>query len=286
MKLAYTLLIGQASPFAEKQADVPQALLDAIRAKPDVKVKVVREDYGLRLPSLLPSLGRGARVVFIGGYVVPATLETRVRTVHERGQKPIIVVDALTYSDFDRAGVHAKIEELSEAGFQLTHIGEVPFLIGLNWNDYYVYTFAKADNTATIAIFFEDGEEILAIKRKHDPDKGKWALPGGFLRCYLETLEGCVVRETKEEVKARPRHQDIRLVDVRSSPRRDSRQHVVDHGYSWFVPNERKAEVLAKIRAGDDAEQVILVETAWLLRQPIAFDHRKIIKRALATKAA
>jgi 8-oxo-dGTP diphosphatase len=148
-----------------------------------------------------------------------------------------------------------------------------------------MHRFAKADNTASVAVFFKRGKKILVIRRKLNPDAGKWALPGGFLNCQLETLEECGAREVGEEMKVRVLAAELILVDVRSSPRRDSRQHVVDHGYAWFVPEDREAEVLDKMEAADDAEGLAIVDTDWLLAQAIAFDHRLIIERGLLLAA-
>jgi ADP-ribose pyrophosphatase YjhB (NUDIX family) len=43
--------------------------------------------------------------------------------------------------------------------------------------------------------------EILLIKRKYDPDKGKWDVPGGFVD-QQENLEQSAIREAKEELNA------------------------------------------------------------------------------------
>ena len=40
--------------------------------------------------------------------------------------------------------------------------------------------------------------KVLLIKRKYDPFKGKWALPGGFVE-YGEKVEDAVIREIYEE---------------------------------------------------------------------------------------
>ncbi|HHH80313.1 MAG TPA: NUDIX hydrolase, partial [Thermoplasmatales archaeon] len=40
--------------------------------------------------------------------------------------------------------------------------------------------------------------EILLIKRKNNPFKGRWSLPGGFVN-YGEKVEDAVIREVKEE---------------------------------------------------------------------------------------
>jgi ADP-ribose pyrophosphatase YjhB (NUDIX family) len=45
----------------------------------------------------------------------------------------------------------------------------------------------------------ENGE-VLFVKRKQDPQKGYWDLPGGFVDLN-ETLEASVVREMQEELK-------------------------------------------------------------------------------------
>lgn len=229
----------------------------------------------------LPALGRGGpRIVFIAGAVSPGRLLDIVERLHARGIKPIVVVDALQVDSLD--WLHAELSVLNEKSFQLAHAGEVPSLLGRNWNDLHMHRFAKADNTSSVAVFLEGGKKILAIKRKHNPDAGKWALPGGFLNCQLETLEECGAREVGEETKVPVSSAELILVDVRSSPRRDSRQHVVDHGYAWFVPPDREAEVYAKMEASDDAEGLEVLDTDWLLAQDIAFDHRLIIERALA----
>jgi len=229
----------------------------------------------------LPALGRGGpRIVFIAGAVSPGRLLDIVECLHARGIKPIVVVDALQVDSLD--WLHAELSVLNEKSFQLAHAGEVPSLLGRNWNDLHMHRFAKADNTSSVAVFLEGGKKILAIKRKHNPDAGKWALPGGFLNCQLETLEECGAREVGEETKVPVSPGELILVDVRSSPRRDSRQHVVDHGYAWFVPPDREAEVYVKMEASDDAEGLEVLDTEWLLAQDIAFDHRLIIERALA----
>lgn len=45
---------------------------------------------------------------------------------------------------------------------------------------------------------------ILMLQRAHQPLKGYWVLPGGFIR-FDETPEQAVIRETKEEIGQRPK---------------------------------------------------------------------------------
>ncbi|CAN5636079.1 hypothetical protein BH10CYA1_BH10CYA1_45630 [soil metagenome] len=278
MKLKYSLLV--VSPVSDgAQDDLPNATCKNLIALCESKGVRVAVGSGRKR---LPALGRGGpRIVFIAGAVSTQRLFDVVQQVHDRGLKPIVVVDALQVESLD--ALHDQLTVLNEKSFQLAHAGEIPSLLGRNWNDLYMHRFAKADNTSSVAVFLNGGKKILAIRRKHNPDAGKWALPGGFLNCQLETLEECGAREVGEETKVRVSAADLNLVDVRSSPRRDSRQHVVDHGYSWFVPEDREAEVYEKMEASDDAEGLEVVDTDWLLAQDIAFDHRLIIERALAS---
>ncbi len=47
--------------------------------------------------------------------------------------------------------------------------------------------------------FIHDGDKVLMIKRKFEPNKGRWSLPGGLVEVG-ETLEEAVRREVREEV--------------------------------------------------------------------------------------
>ena len=75
----------------------------------------------------------------------------------------------------------------------------------------------------TDGILVTDGK-ILLVKRKNEPFKGRYALPGGFVE-YGEMVEDCVVREFSEETGLKTRID--RLLDVYSAPGRDPRGHTV-----------------------------------------------------------
>jgi NADH pyrophosphatase NudC (nudix superfamily) len=51
---------------------------------------------------------------------------------------------------------------------------------------------------ASAAVVLNEQEEILLVKRKIEPQKGEWCLPGGFIEMG-ETPEQCCLRELKEE---------------------------------------------------------------------------------------
>lgn len=54
-------------------------------------------------------------------------------------------------------------------------------------------------SAATTAIIENEKKELLLVKRKYDPGKGKLDLPGGFVDIG-ETAECAIIREIKEEV--------------------------------------------------------------------------------------
>ncbi|MBQ8016845.1 MAG: NUDIX hydrolase [Methanobrevibacter sp.] len=121
--------------------------------------------------------------------------------------------------------------------------------------------------TADIFIFDNDFNFIL-IKRKNEPYKDCWALPGGFVE-YGESVETAAVREAKEETSI-----DVELIDlvnVYSKPDRDPRGHTVTVAYT------AKGDFTSK-NANSDAKDIGIFSQDDLNNLEIAFDHRKIIK--------
>lgn len=110
--------------------------------------------------------------------------------------------------------------------------------------------------------------KILLIKRKNEPFKGKWALPGGFVE-YGERVEEAVLREFEEEVGIKAKIK--RLLGVYSDPNRDPRGHVIS--IVFLLEGEGSP------RAGDDAKDAKFFDLDDL--PPLAFDHDKIIRDAI-----
>ena len=111
---------------------------------------------------------------------------------------------------------------------------------------------------------------VLLIKRAHDPFKGLWAFPGGFVD-EDESLEDAAARELFEETGLT----DIRIEQIGAfgDPGRDPRGHTVSVAFAAVLDKSIDA------RAGDDAE-----DARWYsaLHPPrLAFDHRKILSTAL-----
>ena len=124
--------------------------------------------------------------------------------------------------------------------------------------------------TADIFIFDDDLNFIL-IKRKNDPYKDYWALPGGFVE-YGESVEDAAVREAKEETSIDVKLKE--LVNVYSNPNRDPRGHTVTVAYT------AKGDLASK-KADSDASDIKIFSQEKLKDINIAFDHAKIINDCL-----
>jgi 8-oxo-dGTP diphosphatase len=122
--------------------------------------------------------------------------------------------------------------------------------------------------TTDCVIFDRDGR-VLLIRRKHEPFKGGYALPGGFVDIG-ETVEQACRREVSEEVGITIGA--LRLIGVYSDPDRDPRGHTVSVAYLGRIPDGTVAN------AGDDAAAVEWVAD-WR-KQQLAFDHAQILADA------
>ena len=126
--------------------------------------------------------------------------------------------------------------------------------------------------TADIFIFDETFNFIL-IKRKNNPYKDYWALPGGFVE-YGESVETAAIREAKEETNIDVELKD--LVNVYSKPDRDPRGHTVTVAFT------AKGDMSVK-KADSDAMDIAIFSPEKLDEIDIAFDHREIIQDCLKT---
>jgi len=127
--------------------------------------------------------------------------------------------------------------------------------------------FKNAASTVSL-IVTNDGKGLYLVKRKHDPFKGMWALPGGFLNCDEESLEEAAVRELREETSLSTTVDKLLLIGAYSAPNRDPRGHVIDHVYLVLDYN-------GEPKAKDDAEEINYFEYNNL--PEVAFDHKKSI---------
>lgn len=138
-------------------------------------------------------------------------------------------------------------------------------------NKQFCYKYPHPAVTTDCVIFGFDGSnlKILLIQRGLDPYKGKWALPGGFLKPD-ESAEECALRELKEETGLETTY--IEQFHSYSAPDRDPRERVITIAYLALVK-------LQEVKGGDDA-----AEARWFSVNQIpqlAFDHDVILRDAL-----
>lgn len=112
--------------------------------------------------------------------------------------------------------------------------------------------------------------EILLVTRAGPAEKGKLALPGGFVE-YNESPEAGCLRELQEETGVVGKNP--KLVNVFGDPQRDPRRHVVTIAYEVEVPED------CNPKGADDAEEARFYPLDEILKkESIAFDHLDIIK--------
>lgn len=126
--------------------------------------------------------------------------------------------------------------------------------------------------TVDILIFKEtiSFNSILLIKRKNEPFKDCWALPGGFVD-ENEDLEDAAKRELEEETQIKI--EQLEQLKAFGKPFRDPRSHVVSIAFTGIVSTDTQAI------ASDDA-----IEAKWFSVNDLpklAFDHDEIINFAL-----
>jgi len=114
------------------------------------------------------------------------------------------------------------------------------------------------------------GKKVLLIKRKHDPCKGAWALPGGFIEWH-ESAEEALNREVFEETNLQV--VTSYLVGAYTNPKRDPRETM---SLCFFVTTK------GEVRVGDDAEDYMFYALSDL--PGMAFDHKKMIEDFLLTQ--
>lgn len=137
----------------------------------------------------------------------------------------------------------------------------------------YSYQYPRAALTVDCVVFgFDEGDlKVLLIRRGLEPFKGRWALPGGFVRVE-ETLDEAARRELEEETGI----QDVFLEQLYTfgAVGRDPRERVVSVAYYALV---RLGAFNAK--AATDASDAQWFSVAKLPK--LAFDHEEILVTAL-----
>src|SRR5215470_7252633 len=136
----------------------------------------------------------------------------------------------------------------------------------------YSYKYPRAALTVDCVVFgFDDGElKVLLIERGLEPFKGRWALPGGFVRVD-ETVDAAARRELEEE--AGLRNIFLEQLYTFGEVERDPRERVVSVAHYALVKlSEHEA------KAATDAANARWFEVSKFPK--LAFDHAQILASA------
>src|ERR1700737_4987912 len=101
----------------------------------------------------------------------------------------------------------------------------------------YTYDYPRPAVTVDVVIVTREGRpRVLLIRRKNEPFRGMWAIPGGFVDMD-ESLEDAARRELREETGVRARR--LEQLHTFGGPGRDPRGRVISVAYLAEVDASR-----------------------------------------------
>jgi bifunctional NMN adenylyltransferase/nudix hydrolase len=130
----------------------------------------------------------------------------------------------------------------------------------------------------TVDAVVEQSGHILLVKRRSEPGKGLWALPGGHLE-MTETLQEGVIRELREEtgikVPVPVLQGSVKATHVFDSPNRSTIGRVVTFASYIKLADDTS---LPRVRGMDDAEKAKWVPISEIAEDRLFDDHYHIIQ--------
>ncbi len=119
---------------------------------------------------------------------------------------------------------------------------------------------------------------VLMIKRRAEPGRGLWALPGGYVNANTDkSVEDAAIRELREETQIRVPAPVLRGSIVRSKVfdaiDRSPRGRIITHAFHIQLPDGE----LPKVKGSDDAEKARWVPIAEVRSEECFEDHFEII---------
>jgi bifunctional NMN adenylyltransferase/nudix hydrolase len=120
---------------------------------------------------------------------------------------------------------------------------------------------------------------VLMIKRRAEPGKGLWALPGGYVNANTDkTVEDAAIRELREETQIRVPAPVLRGSIKRSrvfdAIGRSPRGRIITHAFYIQLPDGE----LPKVKGSDDAEKARWVPIAEVQSEQCFEDHYEILQ--------
>ncbi len=123
---------------------------------------------------------------------------------------------------------------------------------------------------------------VLMIRRRAEPGKGLWALPGGYVNANTDrSVEDAAIRELREEtgikVPAPVLRGNIKRSKVFDAIDRSARGRIITHAFHIELPDGE----LPKVKGQDDADKARWVPIAEVKSEECFEDHYEIIQHFL-----
>jgi bifunctional NMN adenylyltransferase/nudix hydrolase len=133
------------------------------------------------------------------------------------------------------------------------------------------------------AVVIQSGH-VLMVKRRAEPGKGLWALPGGYVNANTDrSVEDAMLRELREETMIKVPAPVLRGSIVSSrvfdAIDRSPRGRIITHCFKIVLPDGE----LPKVKGNDDAEKARWVPIAEVKSEECFEDHFEILSWAIGS---
>lgn len=214
-------------------------------------------------------------------YIEPKGLNKEIQHVHASNIRDAMFGDLAFFSDIE----HVMPEEVCDYIKQFIIQNKAWGVLRKEYE--YIQKYKKSWEAApyaptfvtTDAVVIQSGH-ILLVKRRAEPGKGLWALPGGFLD-RNETVESGMLRELLEETKIKVPlavlKGSIKKRAVYDHVERSLRGRTITNAFLIELPSGK----LPRVKGSDDAEKAKWIPIAALDSNYMFEDHYDIIRDML-----
>ncbi|MFP3347306.1 MAG: NUDIX hydrolase [Sulfolobaceae archaeon] len=98
-------------------------------------------------------------------------------------------------------------------------------------------------------VIFDSDGKVLLVKRKHPPNQGSWAVPGGKVN-FGELIEEALKREMREEISVEVRPKELMAI-----------VEIIKEGFHYVILDFVCEITNGEVKAGSDAEDARFFST-------------------------